>query len=94
MTIFQNKKILLAGCLAILVVVVLCFVLTTLLVQKFTFENKIKELVKQIKDNEFLIDKYRNDIEYRKTTDYIIEQAKKLGLLTQEEIAWVNDKLN
>lgn len=93
MTIFKNKKlaIIICACAAVLLALV-CW-LFTLIVQKNSFDKQVEELKEQIAEGDELIERYKTEQAYRETVDYIIEWAEQEGMLTQDELNWINENL-
>lgn len=93
MRIFQNKKTTFVVIIAaVLLLVLLCW-LITLQVQRASFQAKVTELKQLIDDGEFQIEKYKTESEYRKSWDYIILKAKELGMLSPEQLYWIETNL-
>lgn len=90
MQITKNKWLLFLVIFATVLLLVLVAVLTTLLVQNSILNNNIAELLNLVKEGEFKIEEYRQEGEYRETWEYIVKKAEELGMLTPDQILWIN----
>lgn len=71
-----------------LLLIVLCLTWLMLNIQKQSYLVLAEELRQQIAEGNFDIDRYVNELEYRKTWDFIIAAAIEMGAIAEGELAW------